>query len=213
MERTWIRVGAFAGLIGTLAYFIVILTPAPLIVQVLLVTVWGLCISVGAPGLYYLLSLNRKTVSLQIGVASSAVAGVIALTMLIVQMSVNTAVVSMIEAPPEGASEATVRAAWSVVDHVQLGLDIVWDVYLCLSALLIAWNMRRHPRFGLFFSATGILIAGALFAFNMATFPVPPANAGSIDLGPLIGLWFLVVTIQVFRSFGWADRALADRRG
>ena len=71
--------------------------------------------------------------------------------------------------------------------------------------------MRRHPRFGLIFSATGILIAAALFAFNMATFPVPPANAGSVDLGPLIGLWFLVVTIQVFRSFGWADEALANR--
>jgi len=166
---------------------------------------------VGAPGLYFLLALNRKTVSLQIGVACSAVAGVVVLTMLIVQMSVNAAVVPMIEVPLEGASEAMVRTAWSVVDQVQLGLDIVWDIYLCLSALLIAWNMRRHPRFGLIFSATGILIAGALFAFNMATFPVPPANAGSVDLGPLIGLWFLVVTIQVFRSFGWADEALANR--
>ena len=105
------------------------------------------------------------------------------------------------------------RAAWSVVDQVQLGLDIVWDIYLCLSALLIAWNMRSHPRFGVIFSVTGVVIAGALFAFNMATFPVPPANAGSVDLGPLIGLWFLAVTIQVFRSFGWADMALADHRG
>lgn len=212
MEITWIKVGAFAGLLGTLAYFVVILAPAPLILQVLLVTVWGLCISVGAPGLYYLLSLNRKTVSLQIGVASSAVAGVVALTMLIVQMSVNAAVVPMIETPPEGASEAMVRTAWGVVDHVQLGLDIVWDIYLCLSALLIAWNMRRHPRFGLLFSASGILIAAALFAFNMVTFPVPPANAGSVDLGPLIGLWFLAVTIQVFRSFGWAEKVFADLR-
>jgi hypothetical protein len=210
VESTWIRVGAFAGLIGTLAYFIAILAPVPLLAQVLLVTVWGLCMSLGAPGLYFLLALNRKTVSLQVGVASSAVAGIVVLTMLIVQISVNAAVVPMIDAPPEGASEAMVRTAWNVVDQVQLGLDIVWDIYLCLSAILIAWNMRQHPRFGLFFTVTGILIAGTLFAFNMATFPVPPANAGSIDLGPLMGLWFLVVTIQVFRSFGWADRALAD---
>ena len=209
MEGTWIRVGAFAGLVGTLAYFAVILAPAPLFVQVLLVTVWGLSISIGAPGMYYLLALNRKTVTLQIGVAASAVAGVVALTMLIVQVSVNTAVAPMIESPPAGSSEAMVNAAWAVVDYVQLGLDIVWDIYLCLAALLIAWNMRRHPQFGSLFSVSGVLIAVALFAINIAYFPNPPANARSIDLGPLIGLWFLVVTIQVFRSFGWADRALA----
>ena len=77
MEKTWIRVGAFAGLAGTLAYFVVILVPAPLTTQVLLVTVRGVCISMGAPGLYYLLALNQKTVTLQIGVAASAVAGVV----------------------------------------------------------------------------------------------------------------------------------------
>jgi hypothetical protein len=178
---------------------------------VLLVTVWGLCISLGAPGVYYLLALHRKTVSLQMGVASSAVSGVMVLTMLIVQLSVNAVVVPMIEAPPEGVTEAAVRMTWNAVSQVQLGLDIVWDVYLCIAAFLIAWNMRRHPRFGVFFSATGLLIAAALFALNIATFPEPPAEAGSIDLGPLIGLWFLAVTIQVFRSFGWADAILAER--
>lgn len=210
MERTWIRVGAYAGLAGTLTYFAAISVPAPLPVQVLLVAVWGVCMSAGAPGLYYLLSINRKTVSLQIGATASAVAGVVALTMLIVQLSVNASVAPMIEAPPEGVSEEMVSAAWTVVDHVQLGLDIVWDIYLCLAALLLAWNMRRHPRFGVVFSASGIIIAAALLGLNFAYFPDPPATVGSIDLGPVIGLWFLAVTVQVFRSFGWAERALAS---
>jgi hypothetical protein len=163
--------------------------------------------------LYYLLALHRRTVTLQIGVASSAVSGVVVLTMLIVQLSVNAVVVPLIETPPEGVTEAAARMIWKAVSQVQLGFDIVWDIYLCFAALLIAWNMRRHPRFGWIFSGSGLVIAAALYAFNIATFPTPPAEAGSVDLGPLIGLWFLAVTIQVFRSFGWADEVLAERRG
>jgi hypothetical protein len=34
-------------------------------------------------------------------------------------------------------------------------------------------------------------------------FPEPPADAGSVDLGPLIGLWYLVVRIRMAMSLSW----------
>ena len=46
-------------------------------------------------------------------------------------------------------------------------------------------------------------IAVALLAFNLASFPVPPAGAGSVDVGPLVGLWYLVVAIRVLGSMRW----------
>jgi len=92
---------------------------------------------------------------------------------------------------------------------VQLGFDIVWEIFLCLGALCLAWNMRRHPRFGWLFAAPGMVVAVALFALNIATFPVPPGEAGLVDLGPVIGLWYLFVAIRIVTSLGWVDTVLA----
>lgn len=37
----------------------------------------------------------------------------------------------------------------------------------------------------------------------VAVFPEPPAEAGSIDLGPLIGAWYLIVTVRLAMSTRW----------
>jgi hypothetical protein len=42
---------------------------------------------------------------------------------------------------------------------------------------------------------SGVLIAVALLVLNVWTFPIPPANKNLIDLGPVLGLWYLAVTI------------------
>jgi hypothetical protein len=46
---------------------------------------------------------------------------------------------------------------------------------------------------GVWLAVPGLLIGGLLFIFNVATFPKPPADAGLVDLGPLVGLWYLAV--------------------
>ena len=48
------------------------------------------------------------------------------------------------------------------------------------------------------------MIAVALAVANLAVFPEPPGQAGSVDLGPVIGLWYLVVTIRLAGSGRWA---------
>jgi hypothetical protein len=53
----------------------------------------------------------------------------------------------------------------------------------------------------------GLLIVG----LNIGTFPTPPANAGLFDPGPLMGLWYLMVTVNMARSRGWYDEILATR--
>ena len=64
-------------------------------------------------------------------------------------------------------------------------------------------NMLKHPRFGRVIGLVGIVTGAALLGFNLSTFPHPPAEAGSLDLGPVLGLWGLVVTIMMARSIGW----------
>jgi hypothetical protein len=95
-------------------------------------------------------------------------------------------------------------AARELADRVHFGLDLAWDLYFALGMWMFGLTALTHPRLGRVLGVSGILIATALLAINLATFPLPPAGAGSIDLGPVAGLWYLALTIQMFRSLGWA---------
>jgi hypothetical protein len=68
--------------------------------------------------------------------------------------------------------------------------------------------MLQHPRFGRVFAVSGILVGVSLLLLNLFSFPTPPSEAGLVDLGPALGVWYLAVSIQVARSFNWVDEQL-----
>jgi hypothetical protein len=93
---------------------------------------------------------------------------------------------------------------------VQLGLDVSWDVFIAIGTLLFAVNMLNHPRFGKILGSIGALLAILLLGFNLYSFPIPPANVNLIDFGPFVGLWYLVVSVQMLRSLTWAKKESAS---
>ncbi|MDW8168201.1 MAG: hypothetical protein RML74_06935 [Acidobacteriota bacterium] len=66
-----------------------------------------------------------------------------------------------------------------------------------MCMVFLGTSMLRSPLFGRIWGSAGILIALAMLVFNLATAPVPPAEL--VDLGALAGLWFLIVSIQLWR--------------
>ena len=130
--------------------------------------------------------------------------------MLIVQFAINAAMRPLSDNPPVGTSPEALSLLWEGLTNVHLGLDIVWDIYLCLGSFLVAWNMRRHPRFGMLFAIPGMVLSAALWVLNVQTFPTPPGEAGLVDLGPVLGFWYLFVAIQMVRSLKWADDRLGS---
>lgn len=120
----------------------------------------------------------------------NALAGALFAAMALVQMAVDYSL----------AQEKISRE----VSAIWLGLDVAWDTYIGLGTLCFALAMLRHPRFGRVFAVSGLVIAVALLALNFYTFPTPPGEAGLVDLGPKVGLWYLAVTIQMWRSLAWA---------
>ena len=58
--------------------------------------------------------------------------------------------------------------------------------------------MVRRRGFGPVVGGAGMVIAVALYAVNFATFPEPPSQS-AVDLGPLLGLWYAVVSALLLR--------------
>lgn len=93
---------------------------------------------------------------------------------------------------------------------VWLGLDVACDVYIGVGTALFGFSMLRHPRFGWVFGGGGIAIALALLCVTLYTFPAPPADAGLVDLGPALGVWYLAVTLRTWQSLDWAQGAVRN---
>jgi hypothetical protein len=208
--RKWIVTGMTCGLIGGISYPLLIFVPLPEPVMLPLAFAFGPLLSVSSVGLYHLIGLHRKTVSLQIATIANVTAGIVVNLMIIVQLAVRKAMQGYLEEAGDEAAADMLRWIWRGVDKVQQGLDVSWDVFLATGTFLFALNMMRHPRFGRLYGWPGVLIAAALLVLNLASFPTPPASAGSVDVGPLVGLWYLVVAIRALRSLGWVDRKIGE---
>jgi hypothetical protein len=137
-----------------------------------------------------LLELETPRLSSTLGSLLNALAGALFSAMGLVQLAVAYSAA--------GDKVATPFVA------IWLGLDVAWDAYVGFGTICFALAMMRHPRFGRIFAFFGMAIGAGLLALHLYTFPTPPQNAGLVDLGPALGLWYLVVTIQMWRSLSWA---------
>jgi peptidoglycan/LPS O-acetylase OafA/YrhL len=78
-----------------------------------------------------------------------------------------------------------------------MGLDVAWDLYIGAGTILFALCMFGRRGLGAWLAVPGVLIGVLLLIFNIATFPKPPADAGLVDVGPLVGLWYLVIYVRL----------------
>ena len=208
--KKWIVMGAICGLGATIIYPLLLLVGFPLIITVILAAAMGILLSLGSIGLFFFLGVFRKTVSIYLAVLFNIIGGTIFNLMIIVQMTVRNYMSAYLEESTNEYSREMISQIFQGVDKVQLGLDVAWDVYICLGTFLFALNMFKHPRFGKVFAISGLLIATALLGLNIYSFPVPPGDAGLVDLGPLMGLWYTAVAIRTLLSLDWLDEQLKN---
>ncbi len=192
-----IRIGVGTGLATCVVYPALIFLPVSRVTGAVLAAAWGPLLGIASIGLGRLLQAEHRSVPAQLAVVFNFAAGVLVTAMLLVQMAVGSRA-------PEGTCanvSPELAAVWG-------GLNVAWDVYLAIGTALFALAMWRHPRFGAAFLLPGSAIALILMVFSLRSFPTPPASAGLFDPGPFIGLWYLAVTIQMWRSVGWAANAI-----
>ena len=193
-EIRWIQVGVAGGLCASVLYPTLLFAPLPLAATAAAAAFLGPAIGIGSLGLRKLISLQGSSVAATLGAISNVVAGALFTAMALVQLAVRHSV-----------QDATLR---SPIVGIWLGLDVAWDVYIGLGTIFFAWSMLRHPRFRWPFAAPGFVLGFLVLVLNLYTFPTPPAEAGSVDVGPFVGLWYLAATVQAWRSIGWARERL-----
>jgi len=185
-----VQLGIVAGIFACLAYPLAAFAHLPKLATTTLVACFGPALGIASYGLRRLLDWETPLLSSAIGSLLNALAGALYSAMGLLQLAVGYTA---------GSDKIPLQlmATW-------LGLDVAWDAFVCFGTICFSISMWRHPRFGRAFSIFGMLIGGGLLALHLYTFPTPPQNAGLIDLGPALGLWYLVVTIQMWRSLAWA---------
>jgi len=80
-------------------------------------------------------------------------------------------------------------------------MDVSFDIFFLVSAVLFGISMLRHPRFGAKFGIPGCLAAGATLGLNLFAFPFPPEP----DLGPLVALWLSAVAVRMLFSVSYGE--------
>lgn len=201
ITRNWIIYGAIAGILAIFAYVSAIAPiPFPEGVKMYLGMAFGPLISLTFIGLYHFFKLHRKTVTLQAATIFGIIAGTLVNLMIVVQSAIHLTI-------PVGARES-LGLAYAGLNMVQLGMDVSWDIYLSVATILLGLVMFHNPRFGKIWGVITLLIGAGLLALNLATFPIPPAEASSVDLGPVSGLLYLFVAIRVLTSLKWVEAKL-----
>lgn len=176
LDYRWAPATAISGIAGFLAYMLVLATDpsAPLAVALTLTFAFG--VTVSSIGLYHILGGATRSPLGLIAVVANVVAAAQLLVMILVQLAVTALV----------GHDTEFKALW-------LGLDVAWDLYIGTGTMLFGLGMFLRGRFSVWLSISGLVVGGVLLVLNIATFPTPPAAAGLIDVGPLVGLWYVLV--------------------
>ena len=180
-DRRWALTSGTSGLVALASYLALIVLSPPLWASALLTAGFTCGLALSSIALHLgITTAVAPRLGLLAAVANTVAAGEL-MAMLLVQLAVKASV-----ARPDPAFTA-----------IWLGLDVAWDLFGGLGTVLFGLALWHHDRFRPLVAASGILVGLVLLVLNIGTFPTPPADAGLFDAGPLVGLWYMVLSIRV----------------
>lgn len=204
----WVKVGVICGILADLCYGLAIGLPMPKHLTNIVFWSFGPLLIAGAPGTYYFIKQHRDSISLQVGTIFMLCAGLSVTFMAVIQRAVFETFIPLRPDQTDTVAYQAWSAGFKSGNAVQLGMDIVWDIFITVATILLAISMYSHPKLGKVISAIGVFVGLAALALNLQTFPTPPGAAGSIDAGPFVGLWFLAVMIMIIMNLKWMKQSL-----
>jgi len=181
LDYRWAGITAISGIAGFIAYGAVLVADHTDTYAVAPAFVFAFGIAVSSIGLYHILrGVTGSPLAL-----IAAVANITATGLLFAMVTIQMSVYAVVQQP-----DATIKGVW-------WGLDVAWDLYIGAGTILFGLAMVGRRGLGAWLGVPGVLISVLFLIFNIATFPKPPDTAGLVDLGPLVGLWYLVVYVRL----------------
>lgn len=199
MDNKWIKTGIICGFLTVIIYPSMLFLDIPVQFTLVLAFSFGILLMIASIGLYYFIALNKKTVSLQLGVLFN----IIACAVVVLMFTLQLALVSVKQTDGDVIQKEVMNYVFHLFNIAQLSFDVVWDVFLSLGTILFAINMLPHPKLGKVIGIIGMIFGTGLLVLNISTFPIPPGEAGLIDIGPLTAAWYLAVTIMITVNMKW----------
>jgi hypothetical protein len=195
----WIKYGGYSGLMFAVFFMGAAVLPLPGKVSTIMALIGPGLLVVGHVGLYQFLNRQRAAFTNQVAVIFGICAPVLVSAMLTVQLSIQS-YMTKYYTPLDEATKAAQINIWRAVDSVQLGLDVAWDMFILPTVMLFAWGAMKHPAFGKWFGAIGLVFGAVGFVLNVATFPIPPINVGLPDVGPFVVTWYGILFVLLIRA-------------
>jgi hypothetical protein len=199
LELRLVRTGVLASFAGIAMYLAYALFPIPDVLNTAFFLLMGPSLVIAFAGIFPFLNKPTPTVSALLGTLFGVLAGATRFMFATVQLNNLEYIRGHIQSAESPAAQDAWRDILAGVFTVQNGMNWVSDFFVDGAAFLFAIVMWRHPGFGRLFSLLSLVTIGPHFVMKAITFPRPPAEAGFFDAGPLVGVWFLVITIQIAR--------------
>ncbi len=192
--RALVLTGAICGITATLIYLVWSFLPLLPMLNLFFHFAFGPLVIVGTLGVAAFLERAGSILAAPLAKVFGVVAGAFFTGMRVVQSSNLSYINRFIREAESQATKDDFGRAFDTVFTVQLGLDVCWDLFISLATILFGVALLRVNNLARVLGLFGILAGAALLVLNLYTFPVPPREAGLFDIGPAVGLWFLLVS-------------------
>src|SRR3990172_4146455 len=199
LEKDLVTMAVGAGIALAIMYPARTFLPLPDPLAIAFFIFFGPLLVVAFVGLFPFLYKPVPSVAVILATVFGVIAGITNTMFSVVQLTSLNYIFGYMRAASTPENKQHWREILNGVFTVQNGLNFVSDMFLDWTVFLYCAVMWSHPKFGRAFAALGFLAAGFHFSMKLYTFPKPPAEAGLFDAGPLIGIWFALVTIQTLR--------------
>jgi hypothetical protein len=155
----------------------------------IVVSAWPVLSIVYSYGLYSFVAAEGESIANRLAFVFAVSAFTLVLAMIVVQLAVGAGIGEI----SKGLDEPTAKALRRGLRMIDLGLDVAWDMLIGTALLCSGVAIRRRRGLGLGWAVPSVVLGVALIVLNAATFPWPPGDSGLVDIGPLIGLFVMVL--------------------
>jgi len=171
-----------------------------------------LAFAIGPVAMFGTLALSENlmrvfgTSTLRIGTIFLVIAFALLTLMLTMQQAIFAEYRQLLDATAAPEAQASLKASFALVNQLQLGADVAFDIFYSLGIIFVSSVLVRSKGIERVIGTYGVVAASGLLVLNLWFFPTPPAAAGSIDLGPATIVWWVALIVFDSRLSKRADR-------